>query len=50
MQRYGLRDDQWDRIHNLPPGRDGHVGVTAVDMAPTLWAVAWADWCISAEG
>ena len=29
MRRYGLRDDQWDRIKHLLPGREGHVGVTA---------------------
>jgi transposase len=29
MRRYGLRDDQWDRIKDLLPGREGHVGVTA---------------------
>src|ERR1700709_824954 len=31
MRRYGLRDDQWERISNLLPGRLGHVGVTAED-------------------
>ena len=31
MRRYALRDDQWDRIKDLLPGRDGHVGVTAKD-------------------
>ena len=31
MHRYGLRDDQWERIENLLPGRIGHVGVTAED-------------------
>jgi len=29
MRRYGLRDDQWDRIRDMLPGREGHVGVTA---------------------
>ena len=29
MRRYGLRDDQWDRIKDLLPGRKGSVGVTA---------------------
>src|ERR1700676_4578879 len=29
MRRYGLRDDQWDQIKNLLPGRAGTVGVTA---------------------
>jgi hypothetical protein len=31
MRRYGLRDDQWERIEGLLPGREGHVGVTARD-------------------
>jgi transposase len=31
MQRFGLRDDQWERIKNFLPGREGHVGGTAVD-------------------
>jgi hypothetical protein len=26
MRRYGLRDDQWDRIKDLLPGREGHWG------------------------
>src|SRR5919202_847116 len=30
-RRYGLRDDQWERIPDLLPGREGHVGVTAKD-------------------
>ena len=28
MRRYALRDDQWGRIKDLLPGREGHVGVT----------------------
>jgi transposase len=31
MQRFGLRDDQWDRIKDLLPGREGHVGGNAAD-------------------
>jgi transposase len=31
MRRYGLRDDQWDRIKHLLPGQQGWVGVTAAD-------------------
>lgn len=31
MRRYGLRDDQWERIKDLLPGRVGHVGGTAAD-------------------
>jgi transposase len=30
-RRYGLRDDQWERIQDLLPGRAGTVGVTAKD-------------------
>lgn len=31
QRRYALRDDQWDRIKDLLPGRPGSVGVTAKD-------------------
>ncbi len=31
MRRYGLRDDQWDRIKDMLPGRLGSVGVTAAN-------------------
>jgi transposase len=31
MRRYALRDDQWDRIKDRVPGREGSVGVTAAD-------------------
>src|ERR671932_2131449 len=31
MRRYARRDDQWERIKDLLPGRAGHVGVTAKD-------------------
>jgi transposase len=31
MRRFGLRDDQWERIEGMLPGRDGSVGVTAAD-------------------
>lgn len=24
MRRYALRDDQWDRIKDFLPGREGH--------------------------
>ena len=30
-RRYALRDDQWERIKDLLPGREGYVGVTAKD-------------------
>ena len=31
MSRYGLRNDQWERIAHLLPGKAGDVGVTAKD-------------------
>ncbi len=31
MRRYALRDDQWDRIKDLLPGKQRDVGVTAKD-------------------
>jgi transposase len=30
-RRYGLRDDQWERIQDMLPGREKTVGVTAKD-------------------
>src|SRR6266480_2835137 len=41
MRRYGLRDDQWDRIKDFLPGRDGHVGVTASDNRVFVEAVLY---------
>ena len=41
MRRFGLRDDQWERIKNLLPGRDGSVGVTAVDNRLFVEAVLY---------
>ena len=41
MRRYGLRDDQWERIKNLLPGRDGSVGVTAADNRLFIEAVLY---------
>ena len=41
MHRYGLRDDQWERIENLLPGRIGHVGVTAEDNRRFVEAVLY---------
>ena len=43
MRRYGLRDDQWDRIKDLLPGREGSVGVTAADNRLFLEAVLYRD-------
>src|SRR3984893_13917949 len=31
MQRFGLRDDQWELIKDFLPGREGHVGGNAAD-------------------
>ena len=41
MRRYGLRDDQWDRIKDLLPGREGCVGVTANDNRLFVEAVLY---------
>ena len=41
MTRYGLREDQWERINNLLPGRAGHVGVTAQDNRRFVEAVLY---------
>ena len=40
-RRYALRDDQWERIKDLLPGRDGHVGVTAKDHRLFIEAVLY---------
>ncbi len=40
-RRYALRDDQWDRIKELLPGRSGHVGVTANDNRLFIEAVLY---------
>jgi transposase len=41
MRRYGLRDDQWERIKDLLPGREGHVGVTAKENRLFVEAVLY---------
>jgi transposase len=41
MRRYGLRDDQWDRIKHLLPGQQGWVGVTAADNRLFVEAVLY---------
>ena len=41
IRRYGLRDDQWDRIRNLLPGREGHAGGTAKDNRLFVEAVLY---------
>src|SRR4029453_19212598 len=41
MRRYALRDDQWNRIKDVLPGREGHVGVTAKDNRLFVEAVRY---------
>jgi len=41
MDRFGLRDDQWDRIKGLLPGRPSTVGVTAADNRLFVEAVLY---------
>ena len=41
VRRYGLRDDQWERIEGLLPGREGTVGVTAKDNRLFVEAVLY---------
>ena len=41
MRRYALRDDQWERIKDLLPGRAGSVGVTARDNRLFVEAVLY---------
>ena len=40
-RRYALRDEQWERIKDLLPGRQGHVGVTAQDNRLFVEAVLY---------
>ena len=40
-KRHALRDDQWERIKDLLPGRSGHVGVTAADNRLFVEAVLY---------
>ena len=41
MKRYALRDDQWGRIKDFLPGRDGHIGATAKDNRLFVEAVVY---------
>ena len=41
MRRYGLRDEQWDRIKDFLPGREGSVGATAKDNRLFVEAVLY---------
>ena len=40
-KRYALREDQWERIRDLLPGRVGHVGGTAKDNRLFVEAVLY---------
>ena len=40
-RRYALRDDQWERLQDLLPGRAGSVGVTAGDNRLFVEAVLY---------
>ena len=41
MRRFSLRDDQWDRIEDILPGKEGHIGVTAKDNRLFVEAVLY---------
>ena len=41
MERFGLRNDQWDRIKDVLPGREGRVGGTAEDNRLFVEAVLY---------
>jgi transposase len=41
VRRYGLRDDQWEKIKDLLPGRADTVGVTAKDNRLFVEAVLY---------
>ena len=41
MRRYGLRDDQWDRIKDLLPGKQSDRGATAADNRLFVEAVLY---------
>ena len=41
MNRYALRDDHWDRIKDLLPGKPGDVGVAADDNRRLVEAVLY---------
>lgn len=40
-RRHELSDDQWDRIKDLLPGKEGDIGVTAKDNRLFVNAVLW---------
>ena len=40
-KRYGLRDDQWERIKDMLPGQEGSIGATAKDNRLFVEAVIY---------
>ena len=40
-RRYALQDDQWERLKDLLPGREGSVGVAAKDNRLFVEAVLY---------
>jgi putative transposase len=40
-KRYEISDEQWEKIKDLLPGREGHVGVTAQDNRRFINGVLW---------
>jgi transposase len=41
MERFGLRNDQWERIKDVLPGREAHVGGAAEDNRLFVEAVLY---------
>jgi len=41
QRRYSLRDDQWEKIKDMLPGREGSIGVTARDNRSFVEAVIY---------
>ena len=41
MRRHELTDEQFEKIKNMLPGREGHVGVTAQDNRIFFNGVLW---------
>ena len=41
MERFGIRDDQWNRIKDILPGREDHVGGSAPDNRRFVEAVLY---------
>lgn len=41
MQRFGMKDEHWDQLKNLLPGRPGYVGAIAHDNRKFVEAVIY---------